>query len=223
MLCVAMLLYVLGSLISGCGETEKAKPNEPQDTVQKETTEETKNDHIKLESEYLTIQQADKVFKDIKETLESTYNGIKTLDNLSIEFTNEKVDGDKVSIDVNLNEYWTQFRKPEEHPLIIGMNKALSEVKTEKEKEVGQKMIEGHLLEMNPYYNKSVFSNMFLRMEFDKESKEKFKYNLYFLSEVAGIITAYPWKEYIDEHFKEDSEAKEKMGYEMMKKELSNS
>lgn len=104
MLWVAMLLYVVGSLISGCGETEKAKPNVPhKDPVQKEATKETKNDHIKLESRNLTIQQGDRVFKDIKETLESTYNGIRTLDNLSIEFTNEKVDGNKVSIDINVN------------------------------------------------------------------------------------------------------------------------
>ncbi len=88
-------------------------------------------------------------------------------------------------------------------------------------RKAGVQMIDGYLKEMKPYYNKTDRSAFPLRLIFDKDSKGEFKYELFYLLSISEQITVHPVQAYFEQHFAENREEKEQLGYGMMKDELS--
>ncbi|RXZ78570.1 hypothetical protein EBB07_26315 [Paenibacillaceae bacterium] len=203
---------IIGFVLSGC--------TDPQSEAN--LSNGITNDQINNESS-LTTEQANIVFRAVQELLLSTYpRETDKLDNISIHFTNEQTDNNVSILDVNVEADMTSIRKPEDSPLIAGMQKALSEANNDVEKKAGKQLIDGHLKEMAPYFNKTGRALFPLRLTFENGDKSDFKYELFYLLSISEQVTIYPAKTYFEEHFKEDSVEKEQMGYEMMKEELSS-
>lgn len=212
LVCLLLFVVLFGFLLCGCGIT-----------LNKETiSNEVNNVEITNTSKSLTDNQAKIIFKDIHELILSTYSSeTYKLDNFAIEFENEKNEENKVLVDVNVDFDMTLIRHPENSPLIKGMKKALSEINNDKEKEIALKTIDGFLKEIIPEYNKTNRNMFNLRMELEDGSKSNLKYKLFYLLENAGQVAMHPAKEYFEENFKEDANEKEKMGFDLVKEELT--
>ncbi|TVX97148.1 hypothetical protein [Cohnella terricola] len=175
-------------------------------------------------SKYLSAEQAEVVYQDIVGLLLSTYpQKSDRVENVSLLFSDYHIEGSVISVDVTADADLTSITAPEDRPVIIGMSKALSEANDEKLGEAGKQMIEGYLKEMEPYYNKTDRSSFPLRLTFDKDNKKNFNYELFYLLTVSGQTTMHPAKAYFEQHFEENSEEKEQLGYDMMKEELAAS
>ncbi|WP_430110432.1 amidase domain-containing protein [Paenibacillus sp. B1-33] len=120
---------------------------------------------IQLSNTSLTDKQAAVLANYVQKQLFSKYAGLYTFDHFSFEFGNEKIESDKFSIDVNVNVDMTLIRNPIDSPYVKGMQTAVSELRNEHEKMIGQNEIDAFLQETESYYNTPSPSTFLYRME----------------------------------------------------------
>lgn len=168
---------------------------------------------------HLSDEEAKRIFKDIKGLMLSTYTSRGArLEHFSAAFTNEVTAQGRISIEVTVETDWTETRKPEDHPLIIGMRKAIEQLETEEEKEIGRSYMDGFLREMNPEYLKTERIPTYFKAEILPDDDTDAGYELFFTSYEYGLESA----AFYEERYKEDPEAKEQLGREMIQDELNS-
>jgi len=211
-----IMIAIIAIFLVGCSNIQEEKSIELVDL-------ENGNDSFTNDSKYLTNEQAKAVYQDIVLLLQSTYpEETNQLKNAFVHFTDQKIDQNIVSVDAIVGVDSTSLIEADHAPLIVGMKRALLEVDDEKLKSAGTQYIDGHLKEMEPYYNSTNRLEFPLRLTFDQDNKGEFKYELFYLLTISGQNTLHPAQAYFDQHFKENAEEKEQLGYEMMKEELDS-
>lgn len=208
---ILLACFCITFVCIGCSNKKQDKETDLPAT----TTEEVDTDiDIVNECESLTPDKANAIVKEIREIMIDTQQVANRLENFSMKFENEKKEDGKIIIDITVEADWTTIRKPEDNPIIIGMNQVVEELKTEEEKEKAKVIISGFLAEMEPDYNKTERLPEYLKVRFENE--EDSNYELLYPEVLDGKTTLYPMKEYYEENFKENREERIQLGRETL-------
>jgi len=68
-------------------------------------------------------------FDEVKEIMTDGQEGVYKLDNFTIAFSNQTKKDKDIFIDITVMADWKTIRKPEDSPVIIGMNEVVKEIK----------------------------------------------------------------------------------------------
>lgn len=201
----AIMLVILST---GCGPT-KVKEDKPE-------AEQEKGPHELLEKEKKMITE------DIEALFSETWDRqVYRIDNVSVQFLNEKDEGDKTLIDANVSYTMTLIRNPEDSPLIKGMKEALAKIKSDDERKIAQDMIDGYLKEKEPEFNQEQQLSLPLKVEVTDTGNSDLEYQLLYPVTNGEEVTLHPAREYFLENFKEDEAAQERMGEDMINEEIA--
>ena len=163
---------------------------------------------INNNSEKLTEKQAEKYAKTIQDITIETQKGIYLIEDFEITFQ----DGNG-EIDVTVESDWTMTRKPEENPVLLGMEEEMEKLEDEQEKEVAQKVIEGFKKELEGDYQENKTKHKVEEtLKLIQKDTEKGEYDIFYPEQVDGKITLYPMKEYYDQNYKQDPEQRKELG-----------
>ena len=165
----------------------------------------------------LTDDMAAKIGNEVKEIMIDGQEGAYKLDNFTIAFSNQTKKDKDIFIDITVMADWKTIRKPEDSPVIIGMNEVAKELKTKEEIDKAKEIISGYIAEMNPY-NKMERLPDYFKLRFIKGNTNK--YELLFPERIEGKTTLYPLKEYYNKNFKENREERMKLGRETLLRDL---
>ena len=165
----------------------------------------------------LTDDMAAKIGNEVKEIMIDGQEGAYKLDNFTIAFSNQTKKDKDIFIDITVMADWKTIRKPEDSPVIIGMNEVAKELKTKEEIDKAKEIISGYIAEMNPY-NKMERLPDYFKLRFIKGNTNK--YELLFPERIGGKTTLYPLKEYYNKNFKENREERMKLGRETLLRDL---
>lgn len=181
-----------------------------------------RNEDITIENkcENLTSEKANAIANEIREVMLKTWKEVNRIENFLFIYSNEKQEDGKTIIDITVEADWTTFRKPEENPIIIGMNEVVEELKTQEEKEKAKTIISGFTSEMSTNYNETERLPTNLKVKY--KIKDYIDYELFYPEVKDGITTLYPMEEYFDKNYKENAEERKKLGRETLLEELMN-
>lgn len=208
------ILIILGCCIAIFGIVYINKKNDGS-LVSLTSKEETDNDiKIENECENLTSGKANAIAKEIKEIMIETQKDINVLENFSVKFSNERPKEEKTVIDVTVEADWTTIRKPEDNPVIIGMNEVVESLKTEEEKKKAKVIISGFLAEMEGEYNKTERLPDYFRVTF--KDKSDLNYEIFCMQSIKEDTILYPMREYYEKNYKENREERIKLGRETL-------
>jgi hypothetical protein len=213
----------MGILSIGCSkknQNEKTdSPVNTEEVKEEESNQPETEDDIEIvnKCDSLTAEKANAIAKEIKEIIVDTQNGVYKIENFTMEFNNEKIEDSNIIIDITAESDWTTIRKPEDYPVIMGMNEAVEELDTEEEKEKAKVIISGYVANMEAENTKERIPE-YLKVKF--ENKDDMNYELLFPEVLDGKTTLYPMKEYFDEHYKENWEEKKELGRETLLRDL---
>ncbi len=128
--------------------------------------------------------------------------------------SNERQKEGKTVIDVTVEVDWTTIRKPEENPVIIGMNEVVESLKTEEEKKKAKVIISGFLAEMEGEYNITERLPHYFRVIF--EDRSDLNYEIFCMQSIKEDTILYPMREYYEKNYKENREERIKLGRETL-------
>ena len=190
------IFYVVVVLLSLVGCASSYNKNETEDII------------VNNNSEKLTKKQAKKYAKTIQDIMIETQKGIYSIEDFELTFQ----DGDG-EIDVTVESDWIMTRKPEENPVLLGMEEEMEKLEDEQEKEVAQKVIEGFKKELEGDYQENKTKHKVEEtLKLIQKDTEKGEYDIFYPEQVDGKITLYPMKEYYDQNYKEDPEQRKELG-----------
>jgi lipoprotein len=228
---IVLMMTLLVFFIAGCNKAEEKSDNlKNRSSAAISATEASKSIQVKNESytqdnpdiisdftcSALTDDMAVKLGNEVKEIMTDGQEGAYKLDNFTIAFSNQTKKDKDIFIDITVMADWKTIRKPEDSPVIIGMNEAVKELKTKEEIDKANGIISGYIAEMNPY-NKMERLPDYFKVRFIKGNTNK--YELLF-PERIGKTTLYPLKEYYNKNFKENREERMKLGRETLLRDL---
>ena len=165
----------------------------------------------------LTDDMAAKIGNEVKEIMIDGQEWAYKLDNFTIAFSNQTKKDKDIFIDITVMADWKTIRKPEDSPVIIGMNEVAKELKTKEEIDKAKEIISGYIAEMNPY-NKMERLPDYFKLRFIKGNTNK--YELLFPERIGGKTTLYPLKEYYNKNFKKNKEERMKLCRETLLRDL---
>lgn len=228
---IVLMMTLLVFFIAGCNKAEEKSDNlKNRSSAAISATEASKSIQVKHESytqdnpdiicdftcSALTDDMAAKIGNEVKEIMIDGQEGAYKLDNFTIAFSNQTKKDKGIFIDITVMADWKTIRKPEDSPVIIGMNEVVKELKTKEEIDKAKGIISGYIAEMNPY-NKLERLPDYFKVRFIKGNTNK--YELLF-PERIGKTTLYPLKEYYNKNFKENREERMKLGRETLLRDL---
>lgn len=229
---IVLMMTLLVFFITGCNKAEKKSDNlKNKISAAISATEASKGIQAKSESytqdnpdiindftcSELTDDMAAKIGNEVKEIMIDGQEWAYKLDNFTIAFSNQTKKDKDIFIDITVMADWKTIRKPEDSPVIIGMNEAVKELKTKEEIDKANGIISGYIAEMNPY-NKMERLPDYFKVRFIKGNLDK--YELLFPERIGGKTTLYPLKEYYNKNFKENREERMKLGRETLLRDL---
>lgn len=180
------------------------------------STEEKTDNDIQIENNCnnLTEGNAMAIAKDIKQIIIDTQKHAYKINDFSFIFENEKDEGETLLIDITENSKWIRVRNIEDDPIIIGMKKAKEKLRTEEAKEKADGIIQDFIVEMkNENGIEEEKTPEYLKVRFNKKTE---KYELFILENLDDESKLSPMKEYYDEHYKENTEERIKLGEETL-------
>ena len=139
-----LMMTLLVFLITGCNKAEEKSDNlKNKSSAAISTTEASKSIQAKSESytqenpdiindftcSELTDDMAAKIGNEVKEIMTDGQKGTHKLDNFTIAFSNQTKKDKDIFIDITVMADWKTIRKPEDSPVIIGMNEVVRERK----------------------------------------------------------------------------------------------
>lgn len=139
----------------------------------------------------LSNDQADLICQEICEHMSSKYEGIYSFDHYDVTFCNEVVNGDQMSLDIDLSVKMTLIRNPKKSPFVKGMRQAIKEIKGAKKKKAARNLYKEYLNEVMPYYQKPEDTGFSYYVRIPVASvagDEEFKFELYYRSTVDGEL-----------------------------------
>ena len=228
---IVLMMTLLVFFIAGCNKAEEKSDNlKNRTSAAISATEASKSIQVKNESytqdnpdiicdftcSALTDDMAVKLGNEVKEIMMDGQEGAYKLDNFTIAFSNQTKKDKDIFIDITVMADWKTIRKPEDSPVIIGMNEVAKELKTKEEIDKANGIISGYIAEMNPY-NKLERLPDYFKVRFIKGNTNKYEL-LY--PERIGKTTLYPLKEYYNKNFKENKEERMKLGRETLLRDL---
>lgn len=228
---IVLLMTLLVFFIAGCNKAEEKSDNlKNRSSAAISATEASKSIQVKNESytqdnpdiisdftcSALTDDMAVKLGNEVKEIMTDGQEGAYKLDNFTIAFSNQTKKDKDIFFDITVMADWKTIRKPEDSPVIIGMNEVVNELKTKEEIDKAKGIISGYIAEMNPY-NKLERLPDYFKVRFIKGNTNKYEL-LY--PERIGKTTLYPLKEYYNKNFKENREERMKLGRETLLRDL---
>ena len=228
---IVLMMTLLVFFIAGCNKAEEKSDNlKNRSSAAISATEASKSIQVKNESytqdnpdiisdftcSALTDDMAVKLGNEVKEIMTDGQEGAYKLDNFTIAFSNQTKKDKDIFFDITVMADWKTIRKPEDSPVIIGMNEVVNELKTKEEIDKAKGIISGYIAEMNPY-NKLERLPDYFKVRFIKGNTNKYEL-LY--PERIGKTTLYPLKEYYNKNFKENREERMKLGRETLLRDL---
>lgn len=208
-----------GSNNNSSKENDHIKDSGNTSEMNEQNKEEEPDIIIDFTCSILEEEVATKIGNEIKEIITSAQEGVYKLSDFTIAFSNQTKKGNDLLIDITVESDWKTIRRPEDSPIIIGMNHVVKELKTKEEIEVAKSMISGYIAELSPY-NEIERIPEYFKVRFREGQSDKYEL-LY--PEVMGKTTLYPLKEYYYNHFKENREERIEMGRETLLRDIEAS
>ena len=210
-LLILLVVIVLTLTVTGCSKKKDDKSNEKGEN-QGAQSEAADNIEVVLKDDITVLSKdmANSISKEIKEIMTSTQEGVHRLENFTITFDRQTSKDDGIYLDATVDVDWITLRKPEETPVIIGMNQALEELETEEEKKKAEEIISGFIVNMDAVNTVERIPS-YLKIRFDKEDQTKYELLVAETWDEEDSVL-HPMKEYYEENYKENWDEKVKLG-----------
>lgn len=139
----------------------------------------------------LSDEQAEAISDAVCGHMEWKYEGLYTFSNYNIQFSNEAVNGDTMSFDVDVTADMTLIRNPKKSPYAKGMREAIAGMKNAARKKEAKKLYRDYLKEVMPYYKKPEETGFLYQAQMPIEAvlgESDFEYQLFYRSDIDGEI-----------------------------------
>lgn len=229
---LVIILIALISIVSciGCNHKKKVdksvqkvdnntKSIEESETTATETTNPEENIEIVIDKNctFITEEVANEIANEIKDIMTKAQENRNKLENFKVTFDNQKEENNTVMIDVTTEYDCTTIRKPEDDPVIIGMNSVVDELIKEEDKESARAIISGYIAEIKPLNSMERLPE-YSKVRFNKDDNKN--YELLTPEGLEENDPLYPMREYYEENCTEDWDKRKQLGRETLWRDL---